>query len=67
MTELVDVSRVRVLDDYQLFLQFEDGATGVFNVVPYLEKGVFSKLRDPEVFGAARIEGGGYRCMAWRD
>lgn len=38
---MVDAVRVRVLDNYQLFLQLEDGATGVFDVAPYLDKGVF--------------------------
>lgn len=58
MTELVDVVRVRVLDDYRLLLWFEDGVAGVFDVAPYLDKGVFSNLRDPEVFHAVHIEGG---------
>lgn len=62
MTELVDIVRVRVMDNYQLLLQFEDGATGVFDVAPYLDKGVFSKLRDPDVFRAVRIVGG---TVAW--
>lgn len=62
MTELVDVTRVRVLDNYRLSLQFEDGAAGVFDVAPYLDKGVFSRLRDLDVFRAVGIEGG---TVAW--
>lgn len=58
MVDVVDVVRVRVLDDYQLLLQFEDGATGVFDMTPFLDKGVFSRLRDPDVFCSASIEGG---------
>lgn len=58
MLDLVDVTKVRVLDGYRLWLQFEDGASGVFDVEPYLTRGVFSTLRDLEVFNAASIAGG---------
>lgn len=62
MPELIDVTRVRALDGYRLWLQFEDGASGVFDVSPYLDRGVFSALREVSVFDSVFVEGG---TAAW--
>ena len=62
MPELIDVTHVRALDGYRLWLQFEDGASGVFDVSPYLEKGVFTALREKSVFNSVFVEGG---TAAW--
>lgn len=48
-------TEVRVLDDYNLLLTFEDGGRRVFDVKPYLDMGVFRELKDPTLFGSARI------------
>lgn len=58
MPDLIDVTRVRALGDYRLWLRFEDGVEGVFDVSPYLDKGVFTALRDASVFDSARVEDG---------
>jgi hypothetical protein len=51
-----DVTKMRILDDYQLQLTFDDGKSGVLDCKPFIDKGgVFSKLRDPEFFQSVQI------------
>jgi hypothetical protein len=52
------VSNVRPLADYCLLLEFANGERRVFDVAPYLSRGVFEKLRDPASFGAVRVVAG---------
>jgi len=52
------VTTVRALDDYELELSFGNGEFRRFNVKPYLERGVFVRLRDPALFQAARVVAG---------
>ena len=49
------VKSVEVLDDYQLDLVFENGESRIFDVKPYLSRGIFSRLRNPVLFRAARV------------
>ena len=48
------VKQVRPLENFQLKLTFENGEQRVFDARPYLEKGVFVRLRDR----AARVVAG---------
>lgn len=41
-------------DNYTLHLVFENGEEGVFDVSPYLDKGVFSRLKDRSMFNSVR-------------
>jgi Protein of unknown function (DUF2442) len=41
-----DVKVVKPLPDYRLYVEVQDGRKGVFDVKPYLEKGVFRELKD---------------------
>jgi hypothetical protein len=51
-----DVVNVKCLDDFRLELTFDDGKSGVLDCKPIIAKGgVFSKLRNPQVFKKARI------------
>ena len=51
-----DVISVKCLDDFRLELTFDDGKSGVLDCKPIIAKGgVFSKLRNPEVFGRAKV------------
>lgn len=45
-----DVKTVRPLDDYQVYVELEDGLAGVFDLKPYLDHGVFQELRDKRYF-----------------
>ena len=51
-----DVTDIQILDNYKLQLTFDDGKSGVLDCKPFIDKGgVFSKLRDPEVFKSVHI------------
>jgi hypothetical protein len=59
---MIRVTAVRALDDYQLELSFNTGEIRLFDVRPYLEKGIFSELKDPSYFGSVRLAFG---SIAW--
>ncbi len=42
-------------DDFSLAVVFEDGAEGVLDMTPYLDFGVFKKIKDFEQFKRVRI------------
>lgn len=43
------------LDDYRLHIKFDSGEAGVLDVRKLLDFGLFSQLRDPEVFRKVRV------------
>jgi hypothetical protein len=49
------VKNVQPLPDYQLLLTFANGEKAIFDVKPYLDKGVFSALRDESLFKSVRV------------
>jgi len=49
------VTHVRPLPNYRLALRFSDGQDRVFDMLPYLDHGVFCDLRQPEVFNSVRV------------
>lgn len=50
-----DVKTVRALDDYQIFVELEDGREGIFDLKPYLNHGVFRELQDKNYFSRVGI------------
>lgn len=53
---LKDVVDVRVVNDYTLFLRFDDGVEGevdISKVVPF--KGMFAKLKDKKYFATVHL------------
>ena len=52
------VKSVQPKDDYLLLIAFENGEKRVFDMKPYLKKGVFSKLVNPAMFKTARVVSG---------
>ena len=52
------VLSVRALPDFQLELGFENGECRIFDVKPYLGRGVFQQLRDLAVFQTAHVVAG---------
>lgn len=52
------VKTVEPLDDYKLKLLFTNGEIKVFDVAPYLEKGVFAELKDKEYFQQVKVVAG---------
>lgn len=52
------VKSVRALDRHQSALEFENGEQRVFDVKPYLSRGIFIRLQHDELFQAARVVAG---------
>ncbi len=49
------VKTVQPLDDYMLRLTFADGAVKIFDVKPFLDRGIFAELRDTSLFRSVHI------------
>ena len=49
------VTKVDALDNFKLQLQFENGEIKVFDVTPYLDKGIFTELKDHSYFKRVRV------------
>ena len=47
---MLKVKKVNANNDYTLFVELSDGRSGIFDVKPYLEKGVFTQLKDKNYF-----------------
>jgi hypothetical protein len=46
----LSVNNVKALDDYELELTFENNEIRIFDVKPYLDTGLFARLRDKNYF-----------------
>ncbi len=45
-----DVLLVKPLPDYQLYVELADGRKGIFDVKPYMDRGVLLELKDIQYF-----------------
>lgn len=52
------IINVEVLEDYQLLLTFDNNEIRIKDMKPYLDKGVFTKLKDKSFFNNVRISFG---------
>jgi hypothetical protein len=59
------ITKVRVLNDYRLELEFDDGVEGMVNLVELVGKGVFALWRDRQAFEQVRIGSSGE--LLWGD
>ena len=59
---MIKVTTVKPLEDHHLELGFNTGETRIFDVRPYLDKGIFTELRDPNYFRSVRLAFG---SIAW--
>ena len=48
------VKLVKPLNDYRIQLTFENDEIKIFDVSPFLDKGVFSQLKDESVFNSVK-------------
>ena len=51
----VAVTDVKALENYKLLLTFENGEKRIFDMKPYLDKGIFRELKDEKKFRSVRI------------
>ena len=52
------VNRVTPQAGYRLLLEFENGEARLFDLTPWLDKGVFRALRDSAAFAQAQVVDG---------
>ena len=52
------VTRLTAQPDHCLVLEFANGETRIFDLTPWLDKGVFRALRDSPEFAQARVVDG---------
>jgi len=50
-----DVKIVKPLSDYRIYVEINDGRKGIFDMKPYLDRGVFKELRDVQYFNRVGI------------
>ncbi len=50
-----DVTLVKPLPDYKIYVEIENGKKGVFDLKPYLEKGVFRELKNIYYFNSVGL------------
>jgi hypothetical protein len=60
--EDAQVTQVEPLSNHCLKISFNTGDVKVFDVKPYLNKGIFGKLRDPALFNQAYVA---YDTVCW--
>ena len=51
----LSVSKVKALDDYKLKLTFENKEIRIFDIKPYLDTGLFRRLKDVDFFRKVKI------------
>lgn len=56
------VTKVIAQDGYQLLITFNSGETRLFDARPYLEKGIFTRLKNEELFKQAYVS---YDTVCW--
>ncbi|WP_195941128.1 DUF2442 domain-containing protein [Romboutsia sp. 1001713B170131_170501_G6] len=49
------VKEVKPIDNYKLILTFENNEIKIFDMNPYLDKGIFQELKDENLFKAVRV------------
>ncbi|MDD6770144.1 DUF2442 domain-containing protein, partial [Inconstantimicrobium porci] len=60
----LSVKEVKPLDGYKLLLTFENGEERIFDMKPYLEKGIFKELKDKSLFNSVKIS---YDSIVWEN
>src|SRR5438874_9599629 len=58
------VKKVKPLDHYMLHLTFSNGEDRLFDVKPYLDKGIFRELQDVKMFNSVRIS---FDTIQWKN
>jgi hypothetical protein len=60
----LSVSAVKPLENYKLELLFENNEKRIFDVAPYLDRGVFQKLKDKNYFKNVKVA---FDTVEWSD
>lgn len=49
------VKEVKPIENYKLILTFENNEVKIFDMSPYLDKGIFQELKDENIFNAVKV------------
>ncbi|MGL5712652.1 MAG: DUF2442 domain-containing protein [Paraclostridium sp.] len=49
------VKEVKPIENYKLILTFENNEVKIFDMSPYLDKGIFQELKNENVFNAVKV------------
>ena len=49
------VKDVKAIDNYKLILTFENNEKRLFDMIPYLELGIFKRLKDENLFKTVKV------------
>jgi hypothetical protein len=55
---MISIQSVHPEKNHTLSLEFSDKKTGIFDMKPYLETGIFQELKDEKKFQTARVSFG---------
>lgn len=61
---MIRIKNVEPIDDYKLIIEFDNGEKRIKDMKPYLENGVFKKLKDKNFFNNVKIK---YGTISWDD
>ena len=64
MAMYLSVKDVKALDEYKLLLTFDNGEERIFDMKPYLDKGIFTELKDKTMFNSVRVS---YDTIEWEN
>ena len=64
MNKYFAVKRVKPVEDYQLILTFSNGEMRLFDMKPYLNKGIFRELKNISMFNTAHIS---FDTVEWKN
>jgi len=53
-----DIVDIEILPEHRIKVTLSNGNKGIFDVKPYLDRGIFKELKDYNYFKRARIEFG---------
>ena len=60
----LSVKQVKPLEDFKLLLTFENGEARIFDMNPYLEKGIFKELKDIVMFNSVKVS---FDSIEWQN
>ena len=60
----LSVKQVKPLEDFKLLLTFEIGEARIFDMNPYLEKGIFKELKDIVMFNSVKVS---FDSIEWQN
>ena len=61
------VSKVQAAEDFHVKLTFDNGEARIFDVSPYLSRGIFQDLKEPTYFGRVKVAFGSIEWPGGQD